>query len=233
MVDGFHYLYHPVTKRLQELLAAGDLGELVRVDTTVVMPDPGADDPRWSLALSGGATMDLGCYALHAQRVLAPWAGGEPVLVSPLHPDRTFARFDDETVMHVARDSMPGVTIRDATWLNEYDDYFYRTVSSFDLGLPRMAKTLPVLRVRYEDAAQTWLYLTPSPGQILKVERLDRANRWGYYGLHAFDFAFLYRYRPLWDIVVVALLVFLRVALHAFGRRQLAFDHANHLAFFR
>jgi predicted dehydrogenase len=82
VVDGFHYLYHPVTRRLHELLAAGDLGELVRVETTVVMPDPGADDPRWSLALSGGATMDLGCYALHAQRVLAPWTGGEPVLVS-------------------------------------------------------------------------------------------------------------------------------------------------------
>src|SRR5262245_39158590 len=69
-----------------------------------------------------------------------------------------------------------------------------------------MAKTLPVLRVRYEDAAQTWLYLTASPGQILKVERQDRANRWGYYGLHGLDFAFLYRHRPLWDIVVVALL---------------------------
>ena len=138
---------------------------------------------------------------------ITPTPDGEHVLVSPLHPDRTFPRFDDDRVMKVARDAMPGVPIRDAAWLNEYDDYYYTTVSSFDLGLPRMAKTLPVLRVRYEDAAQTWLYLTPSPGQILKVESLDRANRWGYYGLHAFDFAFLYRYRPLWDIVVVALLV--------------------------
>ena len=111
------------------------------------------------------------------------------------------------TVMGVARDAMPGVTIRDATWLADYDDYYYKTVSSFDSGLPRMARTLPVLRVRYEDAAQTWLYLTPTPGQILKVERQDRANRWGYYGLHGLDFAFLYRHRPLWDIVVVALLI--------------------------
>jgi hypothetical protein len=92
-------------------------------------------------------------------------------------------------------------------WLNDYDDYYYKTVSSFDSGLPRMAKPLPVLRVRYDDAAETWLYLTPSPGQILKIELSDRANRWGYYGLHGLDFAFLYRHRPLWDIVVVALLV--------------------------
>jgi hypothetical protein len=93
------------------------------------------------------------------------------------------------------------------SWLSEYDDYYYKTVSSFDLGLPKMAEPLPVLRVRYEDAVQTWLYLTPSTGQILKVEQQDRANRWGYYGLHALDFAFLYRHRPLWDIVVVVLLL--------------------------
>ena len=116
-------------------------------------------------------------------------------------------RFDDDTVMRVAREAMPGVAVRDARWLTEYDDYYYKTVSSFDLGLPRMAKTLPVLRVRYADAAQTWLYLTPSPGQILKVERQDRANRWGYYGLQGLDFAVLWRNRPLWDIVVVALLI--------------------------
>jgi hypothetical protein len=81
--------------------------------------------------------------------------------------------------MRVARTAMPGVAIRDAVWLAEYDDDdYYKTVSSFDLGLPRMAKTLPVLRVRYEDATDTWLYVTPAPGQIYKAERLDRANRW-------------------------------------------------------
>jgi predicted dehydrogenase len=82
VVEGFHYLYHPVTRRLHELLASGDLGELVHVETTLEIPDPGPRDPRWSLALAGGATMDLGCYSLHAQRVLAPWAGGEPELVA-------------------------------------------------------------------------------------------------------------------------------------------------------
>src|SRR5687767_4803998 len=82
VVEGFHYLYHPVNRRLHELLASGDLGELVHVETTLEIPDPGPRDPRWSLALAGGATMDLGCYSLHAQRVLAPWGGGEPELVA-------------------------------------------------------------------------------------------------------------------------------------------------------
>ena len=82
---------------------------------------------------------------------ITPTPDGEHVLVSLRNPDRTFARFDDSPVMRVARDAMPGVPIRDAVWLNEYDDYYYKTVSSFDLGLPQMAKTLPVLRVRYDD----------------------------------------------------------------------------------
>jgi predicted dehydrogenase len=82
VAEGFHYLHHPVTRRLHELLASGELGELVHVETTLEIQDPGARDPRWSLALAGGATMDLGCYSLHAQRVLAPWAGGEPELVA-------------------------------------------------------------------------------------------------------------------------------------------------------
>jgi hypothetical protein len=138
---------------------------------------------------------------------ITPTPDGDPVLVSPRQPDRAFARFDEETMMRVARKAMPDAAIRDAVWLSEYDDYYYKTVASFDSGLPRMAKPLPVLRVRYADAADTWLYLTAAPGQIYKAERSDRANRWGYYGLHGLDFAFLYRNRPLWDIVAIVLLV--------------------------
>ncbi len=78
VADGFHYIYHPVMHRLRALLASGELGELTHVEANVFMPDPGANDPRWSLALAGGALMDLGCYGLHANRALARWAGGEP-----------------------------------------------------------------------------------------------------------------------------------------------------------
>ena len=81
LFEGFHYLYHPLMRRLMSLLADGELGTLQRVESTMFMPAPSADDPRWSLALAGGALMDLGCYALHAQRVLGDFGGGEPRLV--------------------------------------------------------------------------------------------------------------------------------------------------------
>ncbi|MCF6523740.1 Gfo/Idh/MocA family protein [Streptomyces sp. JJ36] len=78
VMEGFHYLFHPVTRRLHELLDSGELGALRHAETLVAIPEPEDGDPRWSLPLAGGALMDLGCYALHALRVLAPWAGGPP-----------------------------------------------------------------------------------------------------------------------------------------------------------
>ena len=81
-MEAFHYAYHPVMRRLQELVAKGELGDLQHVEATMVMPPPPDQDPRWSLPLAGGAVMDVGCYAIHAQRMLAPYAGGAPKLTN-------------------------------------------------------------------------------------------------------------------------------------------------------
>jgi predicted dehydrogenase len=86
--EGFHYLWHPLVARLHAILASGELGELRHVETVMDMPAPASADPRWSLELSGGALMDLGCYSLHSLRVLAPFAGGEPALVSATGAER-------------------------------------------------------------------------------------------------------------------------------------------------
>jgi len=96
LFEGFHYLYHPLMKRLMVLLTDGELGTLERVESTMCMTAPPAEDPRWSLALAGGALMDLGCYALHAQRVLGDFAGGEPRLVGATGAERAGAPGVDE-----------------------------------------------------------------------------------------------------------------------------------------
>jgi predicted dehydrogenase len=88
LFEGFHYLYHPLMRRLLALLADGELGTLRRVESTLLMTAPPDGDPRWSLELGGGALMDLGCYALHAQRVLGDYAGGEPTLVAATGAER-------------------------------------------------------------------------------------------------------------------------------------------------
>jgi PepSY-associated TM region len=118
-----------------------------------------------------------------------------------------FTDFAEADLLQAAATAMPDQQYSELTWLTEPDDYYYHTVDSFDLGLPRSVRTFPVLRLKYADTHQTWLYLTPSHAQLIKAELSDRRNRWGYYGLHGFDFAFLYNNRPLWDIVVLLLLI--------------------------
>ncbi|MEU1265042.1 Gfo/Idh/MocA family oxidoreductase, partial [Streptomyces cellulosae] len=95
-MEAFHHLFHPVTRRLHELLASGEPGELRRVEALAAIPAPAPDDPRWSLSLAGGALMDLGCYGLHALRMLAPFAGGAPRLVAARAGERAGAPGVDE-----------------------------------------------------------------------------------------------------------------------------------------
>jgi len=119
-------------------------------------------------------------------------------LVSIDHPERgTFTRFEAREIERVAQAAMPGSGIVDAQWLRAYDAYYYD-------GDRRLR--LPVLRVRYDDPEETWLYFDPYRGVIARKEdRLTRLNRWLYHGLHSLDFPFLYYRRPLWDIVVILL----------------------------
>ena len=95
-MEAFHYLFPPVTRRLHELLASGELGELRHVEAVVAIAAPPDTDPRWSLPLAGGALMDLGCYGLHALRMLAPWAGGAPRLAAARAGERAGAPGVDE-----------------------------------------------------------------------------------------------------------------------------------------
>jgi hypothetical protein len=129
-----------------------------------------------------------------------PYVRSETQLVSALAPERgPFAEFDRATIEAVASDAMPGVPMKDTIWLTRYDAYYYSRSG---------ALALPVLRARYDDPQQTWLYVDPRRGAVVrKEERLTRLNRWLYHGFHSWDFPFLYARRPLWDIVVIALSV--------------------------
>ncbi|WP_214404423.1 Gfo/Idh/MocA family protein [Pseudonocardia lacus] len=96
LVEGFHYLYHPVAQRLLEIVASGEIGELRHVEVRMEMPAPPEGDPRWSLELAGGTVMDVGCYGLHLHRVLGRFAGGEPTVGAARGRERAGAPGVDE-----------------------------------------------------------------------------------------------------------------------------------------
>ena len=93
-MEAFHYRYHPVMNRMIEIAGSGELGDLVNIDVHMSFPLTNPDDPRWNLALAGGATMDVGCYAIHGLRTLGVVAGGEPSVI---------------TATAIERDDIPGM----------------------------------------------------------------------------------------------------------------------------
>jgi D-xylose 1-dehydrogenase (NADP+, D-xylono-1,5-lactone-forming) len=71
LMEAFMYRFHPRTRRLAEIVAAGEIGTptLVRSSFGFAVADPG--NVRLSAALAGGALMDVGCYPVNAARMLA------------------------------------------------------------------------------------------------------------------------------------------------------------------
>jgi hypothetical protein len=105
--------------------------------------------------------------------------------------------FTVESLLARLRTAVHDAPIAESQLLTEYDSYYYS----------RGRQTpLPVLRVKFNDPAQTWFYIDPEMSQLLaQVPRMARVERWLYNGLHSLDFSFWYQKRPLWDIGMILL----------------------------
>ena len=78
LMEAFHYRYHALVLRLQEMLSMGLIGDVTDVSATFNIHMQDREDIRYQLPLGGGATMDLGCYPIHLVRTLM---GSEPEVV--------------------------------------------------------------------------------------------------------------------------------------------------------
>jgi hypothetical protein len=104
--------------------------------------------------------------------------------------------FNAESLVARLRSGMPDVAIVEHQLLDQYDSYYYSR---------QQLTPLPVLRVKFADPAETWVYIDPSVSQVLaEVHRLNRVERWLYNGLHSLDFPFWYNSRA-WDVGMIAL----------------------------
>jgi len=107
--------------------------------------------------------------------------------------------FSSESLMGRLGAALPDVPVVEQQLLREYDSYYYSGGGQ---------TPLPVLRVKFGDPAETWVYVDPQMSRVVAaVHRLNRVERWLYSGLHDLDFAFWYDRRPLWDIGVITLLL--------------------------
>jgi hypothetical protein len=119
-----------------------------------------------------------------------------------VHAERMEVRrepFSVDSLLARLRAARPDVSMADATLLKEYDSYYYSRGG---------VRPLPILRVKFNDPEETWLYVDPETSRIAGLtHRLGRIERWLYNGLHSLDFGFWYDRRPLWDVGMIVLLL--------------------------
>jgi predicted dehydrogenase len=79
VMEAMHYRYHPLIRRLRELVA--ELGPVRHIQCWTSFVISNEDDIRYDYDLGGGALMDGGCYAIDCLRLLGP---GEPEVTAAL-----------------------------------------------------------------------------------------------------------------------------------------------------
>jgi hypothetical protein len=136
---------------------------------------------------------------LHQAYAIGGSAVDGELLVEAATLKRRSQPFEGEAILARLRTAMPEVPVVEQQLLGDYDDYYY--------SRSREAP-LPVLRVKFGDPLQTWLYVDPRTSEVIaNVHRYSRIERWLYNGLHSLDFRFWYSKRPLWDLGMITLLL--------------------------
>ena len=106
--------------------------------------------------------------------------------------------FEIDELVRVVREAA-GSSVAELRVLEEYDAYYLDR---------RRERPLPVIHVRMNDAASTRYYIDPKTARVVGTyDAREWVSRWLYHGLHSLDFPWLYKHRPLWDIVVITLML--------------------------
>jgi predicted dehydrogenase len=79
VMEAVQFRHHPLTLRVEEIIASGELGKLERVDVALCVPLRDFKANCYNYSLAGGATMDAGSYLVH---MLRTFGGSTPEVVS-------------------------------------------------------------------------------------------------------------------------------------------------------
>ena len=155
-------------------------------------------DPRTAIA----SVRDFGARELEFMSFagepvyLATNGNGETRIIPVRGPPK--GSFDAEDVMRVVRNAA-GASLADLRILDQYDAYYLDR---------RREAPLPVVYAEMNDAVRTRYYIDPKTARVVRTySARNWISRWLYHGLHSLDFPWLYNYRPLWDIVVITLML--------------------------
>ncbi|MBG0561552.1 Gfo/Idh/MocA family protein [Actinoplanes aureus] len=70
VMEAYHTGHHPLTARLREILASGEIGTVRAARAIFLVPVPPGRNIRWNPALGGGGLLDVGYYPVRLLRDL-------------------------------------------------------------------------------------------------------------------------------------------------------------------
>jgi hypothetical protein len=109
------------------------------------------------------------------------------------------AVFDRNKIIDVIGKAARPYTLVEVRLVTQYEAYY----------LDRHHRhPLPVIFVKLSDAEHSTFYIDLKTARIVQSYNSHaRWNRWLYHGLHSMDLPWLYSHRPIWDIIVLILLI--------------------------
>lgn len=134
---------------------------------------------------------------------LVAYDGAGHTRVLSMSDGRVSDQFSQNVLEQAARAVLPQGQMS-VERLQAYDFYYYGRDEQSMLG--HLEKRLPVLRVRFDDPAQTWLHLDFYTGAVVgQLDQPRRVSRWLFSLLHSWDWLPLLASRPLWDAWMILL----------------------------
>lgn len=70
IMEAFMYRFHPQWQRARDLVRAGSIGQVRNIHSHFAYNNRDADNIRNSIAMGGGALMDIGCYCISLARYI-------------------------------------------------------------------------------------------------------------------------------------------------------------------
>lgn len=119
-----------------------------------------------------------------------------------LHGETLLRQFPREQLL-AAAGSMAADRALESDWLEHFDAYYFARDAQSMYGF--QTRPLPVLRVRFDDPEQTWIYLDPASGEMVaRHDQRQRVGRWLFNLLHSWDWQPLLERPLLREALIIA-----------------------------
>ncbi|MCI0915151.1 PepSY domain-containing protein [Pseudomonas putida] len=171
-------------------LRAVDIGQPVAQALARLHKIPGFDPVELQWQRLGADTFLVARDAVGDSRILE--ADAAPV-----------RQLSEQRLLNAAQAMAAGIPVH-THWQRHYDAYYFARDAQSMYGSQR--RPLPVLRLRFDDAASTWVYLDPASGEMVAShDTRQRTGRWLFNLLHSWDLQPLLQRPALRESLIIAL----------------------------